>query len=192
MGKKMQEVEECDVPVVTEDFLADAAKGAALLKIPTHTISSWGAPRHSLPTDEPEYGKSFKSKGERRRPCCLCERGHPSTKIQKEKLSSTCVLCRPPEGAVDSEGFGCCRPRVGARRLAPCARGEGCGLECCPGLGGHCERYQLLLQAAAVGGRQWPRVLRLPLLGPCGHHHWRDKTGGKSVATSSSLNTLCL
>lgn len=36
MGKKMQEVEECDVPVVTEDFLTDAAKGAALLKIPTH------------------------------------------------------------------------------------------------------------------------------------------------------------
>ena len=68
MGKKMQEVEECDVPVVVEDFLADAAKGAALLKIPTHTISSWGAPRHSLPSDEPEYGKSFRSKGEGRHP----------------------------------------------------------------------------------------------------------------------------
>lgn len=71
MTKKMQEVEECDVPVVAEDFLVDAAKGAALLKIPSHTISSWGAPRHSLPTDEPDYGKSFKSKGNDNAVFCL-------------------------------------------------------------------------------------------------------------------------
>lgn len=50
MNKKMQEMEECEVPVVSEDFLEDAGKGAALLKIPSHTISSWGAPRHSLPS----------------------------------------------------------------------------------------------------------------------------------------------
>ena len=66
MNKKMCEVEDCDVPVVDEEYLDDAAKGAALLKIPTHTISSWGAARHSLPADDTDYfggGKSFKSTG---------------------------------------------------------------------------------------------------------------------------------
>ena len=66
MSKKMCEVEECEVPVVKEEYLDDAAKGAALLKIPTHTISEWGAPRHSLPADDTDYfggGKSFKSTG---------------------------------------------------------------------------------------------------------------------------------
>ena len=52
------------MPVVGEEYLQDAAKGGALLKIPSHTLSSWGAPRHSLPADEPGSGKSFKSKGE--------------------------------------------------------------------------------------------------------------------------------
>ena len=60
----MVEVEECEVPVVGEDYLTDAAKGGALLKIPSHTISTWGAPRHSLPVDKSELGKSFKSMGE--------------------------------------------------------------------------------------------------------------------------------
>lgn len=66
MSKKMNEVEACDVPVVSEEFLNDAVKGGALLKIPTHTISDWGAPRHSLPADDTDYfggGKSFKSTG---------------------------------------------------------------------------------------------------------------------------------
>ena len=66
MSKKMTEVEDAEVPVVSIDFLNDASKGAALLKIPTHTISEWGAPRHSLPADETDYfgvGKSFKSMG---------------------------------------------------------------------------------------------------------------------------------
>ena len=52
MSKKMREVEECDVPVVKEEFLEAAAGGGALLKIPPHTISSWGAPRHSLTAEE--------------------------------------------------------------------------------------------------------------------------------------------
>ena len=63
-SKRMVEVEECEVPVVGEDYLQDAVKGGALLKIPSHTISSWGAPRHSLPADEPDSGRSFKSRGE--------------------------------------------------------------------------------------------------------------------------------
>ena len=66
MSKKMQEVKECDVPVVSEDFLEEAAKGAALIKIPGSTISEWGAPRHALPVDDDdlwEGGKSFKSTG---------------------------------------------------------------------------------------------------------------------------------
>ena len=66
MSKKMVEVENCEIPVVDEEFLDDAAKGAALLKIPTHTISGWGAPRHSLPADDTDYfggGKSYKSTG---------------------------------------------------------------------------------------------------------------------------------
>ena len=65
MSAKMREVESCDVPVVSEDFLEDAAKGAALLKIPNYTISKWGAPRHSLPTDTIDFGggKSYKSTG---------------------------------------------------------------------------------------------------------------------------------
>ena len=62
----MCEIEKYEVPVVSEAFLDDAAKGAALLKIPKHTISEWGAPRHSLPADDTDYfggGKSFKSTG---------------------------------------------------------------------------------------------------------------------------------
>ena len=50
MSKKMAEAQECEVPVVDEAFLEDAGKGAALLKIVPHKISSWGAPRHSLPS----------------------------------------------------------------------------------------------------------------------------------------------
>ena len=67
MSKKMEEVEECDVPVVSEDYLEEARKGAALLKIPGSTISDWGAPRHSLPAEgmDIEGGKSFKSFGEK-------------------------------------------------------------------------------------------------------------------------------
>ncbi len=64
LGKKMLEVEACDVPVVSESFLKDAAGGGALLKIPSATISDWGAPRHSLPAEDFSLGdKSFKSKG---------------------------------------------------------------------------------------------------------------------------------
>ncbi len=62
-SKRMSEVEDLEVPVVTMDYLDDAANGGALLKIPTHTISSWGAPRHSLPVDEPNVAKTFKSRG---------------------------------------------------------------------------------------------------------------------------------
>ena len=65
MSKKMEDVQECDVPVVSEEFLEEAGKGAALLKIPGCTISEWGAPRHSLPADgtDMDGGKSFKSFG---------------------------------------------------------------------------------------------------------------------------------
>ena len=71
MKKKMAKVKECDVPVVGMDFLDEAAKGAALLKIPGATISEWGAPRHSLPAEgtlameEESFkgGKSSKSFG---------------------------------------------------------------------------------------------------------------------------------
>lgn len=55
--KKMAEVEECDVPVVAEEFLEDASKGAALTKIAQHTISSWGAPRLSLPLPQASSSK---------------------------------------------------------------------------------------------------------------------------------------
>ena len=67
MSKMMKEVKSHDIPVVGEDYLADAAKGGALLKIPSHTISSWGAPRYSVPsaTDEPDSGPALaKSKGQ--------------------------------------------------------------------------------------------------------------------------------
>ena len=50
MSVKMKEVESCDVPVVDEVFLENAETGGALLKIPSHTISGWGAPRHALPS----------------------------------------------------------------------------------------------------------------------------------------------
>ncbi|XP_064402675.1 poly [ADP-ribose] polymerase 1-like isoform X3 [Halichondria panicea] len=64
MSSRMVEVEDSDVPVVSEDYLEEAGKGAALLKIPSHTISDWGAPRHSLPSSEyTDGGKSFKSQG---------------------------------------------------------------------------------------------------------------------------------
>ena len=96
MAKKMCEVEECDVPVVDEEFLSDAAKGAALLKIPSHTISSWGAPRHSLPVDEPDYPKSFKSMGQ--------------WKSAFLSLLSHVGLHRSLEGETDGEGRSCCGP----------------------------------------------------------------------------------
>lgn len=69
MSSKMVDVSDCDVPVVGVDFLEEAAKGAALLKIPAATISDWGAPRHSLPAEDTDYhggGKSFKSSGQGR------------------------------------------------------------------------------------------------------------------------------
>eukprot|EP00731_Ephydatia_muelleri_P028216 Em0019g1089a len=50
MSKMMKEVKSHDIPVVGEDYLADVAKGGALLKIPTHTISSWDSPRESVPS----------------------------------------------------------------------------------------------------------------------------------------------
>ena len=64
MSKKMLEVKECDVPVVSEDFLDLAVKGGALLQIPAATISEWGASRHSLPAEEDGYleeDRKFKS-----------------------------------------------------------------------------------------------------------------------------------
>ena len=67
MNKKMQEVQDCDVPVVSEDFLDKVTKGGALIQIPSFTISDWGAPRHSLPQDDTDFyesEKSFKSKGQ--------------------------------------------------------------------------------------------------------------------------------
>lgn len=62
----MVDVGECDVPVVTEEYLDDAGQGAALLKIPTYTISDWGAPRHFLPPAHSigSGGKSFQSHGQ--------------------------------------------------------------------------------------------------------------------------------
>lgn len=66
MSKKMEEVKECEVPVVSEDYLEVASKGGALLHIPGSTISDWGAPRHALPMEDEDFfggGKSFKSKG---------------------------------------------------------------------------------------------------------------------------------
>ena len=48
-------VETCDVPMVSEDYLDAAPSGAALLKIPGFTISSWGAPRHSVPLDSETF-----------------------------------------------------------------------------------------------------------------------------------------
>ena len=49
---KMGKVKHCDVPVVGVEFLEEAAKGGALSKIPSHTISSWGAPRQALAATE--------------------------------------------------------------------------------------------------------------------------------------------
>ena len=59
--KTMAEVEECKVPVVSLEFLEDAAEGDALGKIPKHTISPWAASRNTLvaPTKSRyELGKS--------------------------------------------------------------------------------------------------------------------------------------
>lgn len=64
MSQRMEEVEESDVPVVSEAYLEVASKGAALLSIPGSTISEWGATRHSLPAQHDKFGKSFKSKGQ--------------------------------------------------------------------------------------------------------------------------------
>ncbi len=65
MSARMVDVSDLDIPVVSEDYLDDAAQGAALLKIPMYTISDWGAPRHSLPVDDiGPGGKSFKSHGQ--------------------------------------------------------------------------------------------------------------------------------
>lgn len=49
--KRMQHVKDCDVPVVKEEYLKEAALGAALLKIPTFKISPWGTVRHSACLD---------------------------------------------------------------------------------------------------------------------------------------------
>ncbi len=77
MSVKMEEVEECDVPVVDVDYLDKAASGAALLKIPGSTISSWGAPRHSVSLDNVGTArdeKTFKSVGKMKTVLCLgCE-----------------------------------------------------------------------------------------------------------------------
>ena len=65
MSKKMEEVKGLEIPVVGEAFLEDAGKGGALLKIPSHTISPWGAPRHSLSsaTEDTDSASAFKSAG---------------------------------------------------------------------------------------------------------------------------------
>ena len=42
MSKKMQDAKKADIPVVSIDFLEDAEKGAAQLKIPAHNIATWG------------------------------------------------------------------------------------------------------------------------------------------------------
>ncbi len=49
--KRLWRVRDCDVPVVGEEFLKDAASGDALIKIPKHKISSWGEVRHSACLD---------------------------------------------------------------------------------------------------------------------------------------------
>ena len=49
---KMERVKHFDVPVVGVEFLQEVAKGGAMSKIPSHTISSWGAPRQSLAATE--------------------------------------------------------------------------------------------------------------------------------------------
>lgn len=60
-SKKMLDAENKNVPIVDEGFLIDASKGEALSKIPLHTISSWGAPRHTLAVQEQSgVSKAFK------------------------------------------------------------------------------------------------------------------------------------
>lgn len=98
-SKKMSEVEECEVPVVDEAYLEDAKKGGALLKIPSHTISSWGASRHSLTAEEmTDYGAgSSKSSG---------------SLLFSHWLSWSSVVCRFWSHETDSEGKFSCRPRL--------------------------------------------------------------------------------
>ena len=105
-SKKMSEVKECDVPVVDEAYLEDAGKGGALLKIPTHTISSWGAPRHSLTAEEmTDCGSgSFKSSGT------------PLTTALP--LACYCVCCRVRCYETYCEGKFSSRPRIRSVLLA--------------------------------------------------------------------------
>eukprot|EP00118_Oscarella_pearsei_P026283 m.309715 g.309715 ORF g.309715 m.309715 type:complete len:959 (+) comp47446_c0_seq1:38-2914(+) len=44
-SKKIRDAEEADVPIVSVDFLEDAARGGALLKIPQYNLVSWGLNR---------------------------------------------------------------------------------------------------------------------------------------------------
>ena len=62
-SKKMLDAESKNVPVVDVRFLSDAAKGEALSKIPTHTISSWGAARDAVPVREKSETKKSLKKG---------------------------------------------------------------------------------------------------------------------------------
>ncbi len=95
----MSAIKELDVPVVSIDFLDDATKGGALLKIPTHTISPWGAPRHSLAVEQPDLGRAFKSKGSSLLSALF---GVPHSRL----------LHRTIEDEGDSEGGSCSGPRV--------------------------------------------------------------------------------
>ena len=42
MSKKMKELEQNSVCVVSEEYLSDVEKGGGLVKIMAHKISSWG------------------------------------------------------------------------------------------------------------------------------------------------------
>jgi poly [ADP-ribose] polymerase len=42
LGKRMQDAKKANIPIVSLDFLEDAVKGAAQLKIPTYSIATWG------------------------------------------------------------------------------------------------------------------------------------------------------
>ena len=42
MSKKMKEVQQSNICVVSEEYLDDVQKGGGLVKIMAHKISSWG------------------------------------------------------------------------------------------------------------------------------------------------------
>ena len=42
MSKKMKEVEQNGICVVSEEYLSDVERGGGLVKIMSHKISSWG------------------------------------------------------------------------------------------------------------------------------------------------------